>query len=292
MVAKVQTEMTIDVAGEEVEGSGELRWSSGHLGAGGSFYNHSSRNTTWLNIVKVGEYIDSLNINFRNSFFKKIGDGRSTSFWNDPWLISEPLKDKFPRLARLDSCTNVKVIDRVIRDGENLCFCGSWVREPRGRNSSDLDHLKMLLDQFQGYRSNEDSWVWKLSSKGTFSTKELTSIINSRTFSVNNNFIETLWNNFVPKKVEVFVWRARHRRIPVLEELDKRGIDLHSVRCPICDGSIESVDHSLILCPLANDIWLKVLNWWGFGGLTNWSINEIFKGKANCVMSETGAKIL
>ncbi|XP_071689306.1 uncharacterized protein [Rutidosis leptorrhynchoides] len=110
----------------------------------------------------------------RNSFIKKIADRRSTSFWNDPWLISEPLKDKFPRFARLDSCSNAKVSDRVIQDGENICFCGSWVCEPRGRNISDLDHLKRLLDQFQGYGSNEDSWVWKLSSKGTFSTKELT----------------------------------------------------------------------------------------------------------------------
>ncbi|XP_071687137.1 uncharacterized protein [Rutidosis leptorrhynchoides] len=65
-------------------------------------------------------------------------------------------------------------------------------------------------------------------------------------------------------KVEVFVWRVLKKWLPVLVELDKWGIDLHSVRCSICDNDIESVDHSLGTCKEVNDLWRKVLDWWGF----------------------------
>ncbi|XP_071705241.1 uncharacterized protein [Rutidosis leptorrhynchoides] len=85
--------------------------------------------------------------------------------------------------------------------------------------------------------------------------------------------------------------RARRRRIPVLEELVKRGIDLHTVRCPLCDGGVESVEHSLALCPKVHEIWTKVYNWWGFGNVTNLGISEIFCGNANKTMLEVGAKI-
>ncbi|XP_071694430.1 uncharacterized protein [Rutidosis leptorrhynchoides] len=98
-------------------------------------------------------------------------------------------------------------------------------------------------------------------------------------------------NSLVPKKVEVFVWRAKRRRLPVLTELDKRGIDLHSVRCPICDNDIETVDHSLIFCKDTLDIWNKVYKWWGFNGVTNLSISEIFCGNSPHQLSTLGAKI-
>ncbi|XP_071712407.1 uncharacterized protein [Rutidosis leptorrhynchoides] len=77
--------------------------------------------------------------------------------------------------------------------------------------------------------------------------------------------------------VEVFIWRARLGRIPVRFELDKRGIDLNSVRCPICDGDIETVEHILFSCQVAKDIWAKVLKWWGYNSAI-FGFEDIFNG--------------
>ncbi|XP_071718244.1 uncharacterized protein [Rutidosis leptorrhynchoides] len=105
-----------------------------------------------------------------------------------------------------------------------------------------------------------------------------------------SNF-ESIRNSLVPSKVEVFVWRARKRRIAVLAELDKRGVDLHSVLCPICNQDVETVDHSLVLCSLAFDIWEQVFKWWGLGNFSNLSIGEIFLGNLSIHITDLGKKI-
>ncbi|XP_071727185.1 uncharacterized protein [Rutidosis leptorrhynchoides] len=136
-----------------------------------------------------------------------------------------------------------------------------------------------------------DSWRWALNSSGLFTTRKLTTLIDEKLLLGETNRIETLRNCLVPKKVEVFVWKARKRRIPTLIELDKRGIYLHSVRCPVCDDDVETVEHSLIFCKLAHDIWQKVFDWWGLGGVSNLSIGEIFRGTSNQPMSSLRGQI-
>ncbi|XP_071688321.1 uncharacterized protein [Rutidosis leptorrhynchoides] len=72
----------------------------------------------------------------------------------------------------------------------------------------------------------------------------------------------TMINKLVPKSLGIFVWRAIRGRLPVRLELDKRGIDLDSVRCPVCDTTLESVELILLRCNLANDVWNLVRRWW------------------------------
>ncbi|XP_071727306.1 uncharacterized protein [Rutidosis leptorrhynchoides] len=103
--------------------------------------------------------------------------------------------------------------------------------------------------------------------------------------------VETLRNNFIPKKVEIFIWRSRKKRIPTLIELDKRGIDLHSVRCPLCDDGVESVDYALLFCKKVFEIWEKVFKWWGFNVFSSASLCEILQGSSIGAMTDLGSKI-
>ncbi|XP_071738688.1 uncharacterized protein [Rutidosis leptorrhynchoides] len=98
-------------------------------------------------------------------------------------------------------------------------------------------------------------------------------------------------NNLVPLKAEVFVWRVTRRRLPIRVELDKRGIDLNSVRCPLCDDNIESLDHVFIFCKHALDVWERVYKWWGVGSVTNLSIEEAFRGNISGQLSSLGIKL-
>ncbi|GKD48623.1 hypothetical protein Tco_1277599 [Tanacetum coccineum] len=36
-------------------------------------------------------------------------------------------------------------------------------------------------------------------------------------------------------------------RLPIRVEFDRKGIDLHSVLCPMCDNACESIDHGIVL---------------------------------------------
>ncbi|GKA96791.1 RNA-directed DNA polymerase, eukaryota, reverse transcriptase zinc-binding domain protein, partial [Tanacetum coccineum] len=65
----------------------------------------------------------------------------------------------------------------------------------------------------------------------------------------------TRWNKLVPIKVNIASWRIKNRRIPTRVNLDSRGIDLHSTRCPICDDDLEMEDHILVKCDVALNIW-------------------------------------
>ncbi|XP_071688723.1 uncharacterized protein [Rutidosis leptorrhynchoides] len=137
----------------------------------------------------------------------------------------------------------------------------------------------------------KDSWRWNGSNNGLFTTKSPTSLIDSKTIRAGPNAKETLRNNVVPKKVEIFIWRARRERIPARVELDKRGVDLHSVRCPLCDDDIESVVHSLLSCEKVNEVWSKVFKWWGLNGVSNYSFDELLQGLPNLSFSDSGKYI-
>ncbi|XP_071700369.1 uncharacterized mitochondrial protein AtMg00310-like [Rutidosis leptorrhynchoides] len=57
--------------------------SSGGIGSGTRFISNTS---AWSCIINTVEHLDSFGVPFRDSFSKVIGDGVSTSFWNDKWL--------------------------------------------------------------------------------------------------------------------------------------------------------------------------------------------------------------
>ncbi|XP_071727843.1 uncharacterized protein [Rutidosis leptorrhynchoides] len=101
----------------------------------------------------------------------------------------------------------------------------------------------------------------------------------------------TLRNYLVPLKVELFIWRIRHKRLPTHVELDKRGVDLGTVRCPVCDNGLETVEHSIISCSFAKEVWIKVFDWWNLGSLPNLTINEAFLGNGHSFTTDVGKQL-
>ncbi|XP_071708906.1 uncharacterized protein [Rutidosis leptorrhynchoides] len=96
--------------------------------SGGLSLNGSSQvdyfKSIWNDIIKCGWDIEKANIPFRKFFVKDIGDGASTSFWNDVWIGEVALKDRFKRLARLEINLEATVQDRLQYDGSK-CI-GVW----------------------------------------------------------------------------------------------------------------------------------------------------------------------
>ncbi|GJQ91220.1 RNA-directed DNA polymerase, eukaryota, reverse transcriptase zinc-binding domain protein [Tanacetum coccineum] len=122
----------------------------------------------------------------------------------------------------------------------------------------------------------EDKWRWTLSGDGEFAVKELARLIEEKVLRVEIGGHEMLWNNLVPKKVNVFVWRDLRGRIPVRVEVDKRDMDLDSVLCSCCNDIVETCAHSLVTCDLAMSVWIKVFNWWKVGIVNSFTIEEVF----------------
>ncbi|XP_071713260.1 uncharacterized protein [Rutidosis leptorrhynchoides] len=206
----------------------------------------STNASIWKNILLAGNEIEEHGVNFKNSFVKKVCAESNTKFWTELWIDGSKLESRFPRLFRLEGNKTATILDRLDFSDGQANFKWESDRNPRGRTSSEMDELQALVACYDFDINNRRSysWSWKLAGNGKFTVSHLTSTIDERLYSGTTN--ETMRNNLIPKKLEIFIWRANLKRLPVLTELDKRGIDVDSVCCPLCDDDIEYVEHSLI----------------------------------------------
>ncbi|GJS47284.1 RNA-directed DNA polymerase, eukaryota, reverse transcriptase zinc-binding domain protein [Tanacetum coccineum] len=124
-------------------------------------------------------------------------------------------------------------------------------------NALWLNDLTAILDSVQ-FSDSEDSWIWSLGSP-SFTVKCTRDHIDNCILPDDGS--ETIWNRYLPKKINIFLWRAVRDRLPSRWNLSRRGIELDSLTCPTCDSSVETSIHSLWLCSLAADIWNKVFAW-------------------------------
>ncbi|XP_071726422.1 uncharacterized protein [Rutidosis leptorrhynchoides] len=259
----------------------------GHYG-GLSVGEGSSRILTggiWSNIRDAGFKTDELGIPFSKSFKKILGDGCDTRFWTENWLGNMALKNKFKRLFRLEASQSAAVSDRLQIQNWSVMGKWAWVRDPVGRTHGELIELNSLLGNVTFSIGSKDWWVWILDTCNRFTVKKLCNLIDLKYITVDRSDVTTLRNQFVPKKIELFIWRARLGRIPVRVELDKRGIDLDNVRCPICNGDIESVMHILKTCNFANDLWNRVFSWWKLDS-SSLNLDDLFSGSNSTLNSD------
>ena len=122
-----------------------------------------------------------------------------------------------------------------------------------------------------------DRWRWTLNKEEKFVVKDLSRLVDEKWLQVNGSSQETMWNKLVPNRVNIFVWRALKGRLPVRSELDKRGINLHTLLCPCCDDNVETINHSLLFCNMAWSIWVKIFDWLKGGNVDVFTIGDMFR---------------
>ncbi|XP_071723933.1 uncharacterized protein [Rutidosis leptorrhynchoides] len=152
------------------------------------------------------------------------------------------------------------------------------LKDPRGRTADEMLLLEELIRPFRFSYSSKDNWIYKLNANGLFSTKSLAEKINENLLSSTASGSQTDRNILVPKKIGVFIWQEKMKRLPVREELDKRGIDLNTLVCLMCNTDIESVEHILCSCPFTIDVWYRVRQWWELPNQHYSRVNDLFRG--------------
>ncbi|GJY24363.1 pentatricopeptide repeat-containing protein [Tanacetum coccineum] len=138
---------------------------------------------------------------------------------------------------------------------------GNWRRPIRGglEQSQLLDMLLLLWDV--DTNNTPDAWVCNLNTSNSYSVSDLRVKINDSILEPNGN--QTRWNKILPIKINIHSWRLRLDRLPTRCNLDDRGIDIHSKRCPVRDEDLESNQHLFVDCFLAASPWRKIAYWWG-----------------------------
>ncbi|RVW26745.1 hypothetical protein CK203_108375 [Vitis vinifera] len=151
----------------------------------------------------------------------KVGKGNKISFWIDVW-------------------------------------CGDSALSQRDFNDWEVGLVGELLQALRGVRISweDDSVFWRGGGSGQFRVKDAYSWLD-RPMEVN--FPKNrIWVGRVPTKIMFFTWEATWGKILTLDRLQKRGWQLPN-RCFLCACEAESVDHLLIHCTVARELWDLVL---------------------------------
>ncbi|KAJ0780408.1 putative RNA-directed DNA polymerase [Helianthus annuus] len=208
----------------------------------------------WSSVVSVLRRPLFENVPFRSLFKGVVGNGEKIMFWLDPWLFDVPLKDKYPALFALEVVKPCSIKDRLDEDGLWL-----WRHEPDSpEETADWQSLRAAVASVC-LSSGPDKWVWLGSGASGFSVAAVKSLlVSSRDFS--NRFVME-WCNWVPKKCNIFAWRAELNRIPTVEALEKRGMVVIDDGCNFCNENLDSVSHIFTACRLALGVWEKISFW-------------------------------
>ncbi|GJR58972.1 cycloartenol synthase [Tanacetum coccineum] len=194
---------------------------------------------------------------------------------------------KKPYVKLIPNYDTLDVTDKIgITREWNFCGVAQHIlllkiERSRGRVHMEFEDLQDVLQSVVVCNDCRDHWKWTLNDDGEFTVKELTKMIEEKILRVESDSEVTLWNKWVPKKVNIFIWRALKGRLPVREELDKRGIDLDSLLCLCCDTVVESCNHSLVLCDLAWRVLERIYKWGEMGNVNAFSIEELYSFNGN-----------
>ncbi|GKE30007.1 RNA-directed DNA polymerase, eukaryota, reverse transcriptase zinc-binding domain protein [Tanacetum coccineum] len=200
---------------------------------------------------------------------RKVGDGSSISFWDDDWCGDRPLKLQFPRVYALDDVKSCTVVERL----RLLDWFSVFRRPPRGGDEIlQYTALRACTSQVTLSSQKKDGWIWSHGGSDGFSVASARGSIDDVILDVD--YVATRWNRLVPAKVNVFFWRLNLNRIPTRVNLDRRGIDIGSVLCPVCDRDVETSNHLFFSSEMVVDLWVLVARWWELNIPVRSSVSE------------------
>lgn len=199
------------------------------------------------------------------SFYWRIGNGRTVLFGIDIWCGNMPLKQGFLRLFRLTRYKESSVADFFRFAG--LCrydWNEFFTRSLLGREEVMRRELVERVSGMVLISDMEDKLCWANDKNEEFLVKKCSELLISDE-GVDINFsCDKFWKLNVPPTVRSFLWMLAIDRIPSKEFLVKIGVNLHdiSVSCPWCESELEKTSHLFFKCKYIEGFWIKIFDWW------------------------------
>lgn len=176
---------------------------------------------TWRRVLQIKDQADHhIGVLVRNG---------ESSYWHDQWLPCGRLAALYPLHP-----TN----DLSVRDALASEDC----RRILLQHSPWPVHLQ---------QDQQDIYVWKLTSSGSFNLSSALQVIN-KGFSSSLS-CKSIWHKEIPLSISIFMWRLCNRFLALDDVIRSFGFSLASW-C-FCKSSEESVDHTFLHCSFARSLW-------------------------------------
>jgi mannosylglycoprotein endo-beta-mannosidase len=187
-----------------------------------------------------------------------LGDGERALFWKDRWLNGVRVADLASNLLAL--VASRKVSTRTVKEG----LGGEWLRDC----GPDLGHAAVaeffLLWRVVGAArlvpERSDEFVWRWSVDGKFSVSSA-----YRAFFAGRVGAPTasqIWRSRAPYSCKFFAWLISRNRCWTADRLQRRGLPAPA-SCPLCNQEPETIQHLLLGCVVAREVWTWALSRWG-----------------------------
>ncbi|GJY38702.1 putative RNA-directed DNA polymerase, eukaryota, reverse transcriptase zinc-binding domain protein [Tanacetum coccineum] len=212
-------------------------------------------NGLWAKIVGTINHLHSSGTVPFCSIKYKVGYGSLIHFWINTWAGDLPLRDRFNRLFHLEIYKDCLIQDRI----SNGSWSWDWIRPIlSGRPSSNFVHMLDVIGSVE-VSQDSDSCFWYLSNDGNFSVSSIRHHIDD--LLLPSIASSTRWCKFIPRKVNIFMWRLSLDRLPHRFNLSSRGLDIHSIMCPTCNEHVEFLNHVFFSCDTASNVWRLIRIW-------------------------------
>jgi hypothetical protein len=177
----------------------------------------------------------------------KVGDGKSTSFWQDAWCGSTPLCESFPEIFHICNEQEITVADAAAH-GWNFSFRRYLSPELTAQVHGLLGIVRQV-----NLSHERDRPVWKWTKNGIFSVK---SMYNHLCRHGRARSFKHLWKSRIPLKIKIWLWLIWHNAIATKDNLLKRNWS-GSASCQFCHQN-ETISHLFFECVAAKDVWSTV----------------------------------
>ena len=196
----------------------------------------------------------------RHSAFK-IGDGSRVKFWCDTWCGDQPLRDSFPNLYRLARVPDASVADHLQLLGPSHHWDVTFSRQVQDWELEMVSAFRELLYSYPIRRGSLDEMCWRPSSRKIFTVRSYHLLLSQP--SQSSFPWKSVWKAKVPTRVAFFTWTAALERILTVDNLRKRRVIIVDWCC-MCKDHGESVNHLLLHCIVAQELWSLIFALFGF----------------------------
>ena len=174
-----------------------------------------------------------------------IGNGMSTFFWLDRWLLLEPLAVVFPALFSHHTNQNA-LVATILQEGIELALHNRLTTIA----AAELSSLTSLL---QDVTTSQDPDMRRLLNGDSFTMRGAYAALNEH---LSDPSLALTWDSRVPKRVMIFGWLLVLDRLNTRQNLRKKHV-LSYDTCPRCNSSVEYWEHLFFTCPAARRIWRR-----------------------------------
>lgn len=166
------------------------------------------------------------------------------------------LRNTLGKIFEISTCQNESLEFVVTKLGSDHIW---WTREVHSDKRDEVNKFfEILCNSLLIPGKDEVRWS---TNKGSYSTRDCYSQLQG--MCTNDRNWNKVWRLNIPPKVQMFIWKFRHKIIPTSVFLLVRipNMDIE-IRYGWCEGGNETLKHLFFQCQLAHWTWDFIKKWW------------------------------